>query len=227
MQSIYKITSPTGSIYVGKTKDIDKRFSYYKNISCKTQVKLYNSLKKHGWENHTFEVLETVEDSNVSQREIYWIGLLKTNYKRFPKNNGMNLTDGGENNTGNNIVRVYEYTIDGVFKSEWASQTDAVNYYNLPANRIAQACKGKLKTTNGSRWSYVKVDNLGPLKWRKDCKHQNIVQLDSDENIIARWANTGEIIRSNPDYQYAGIINCLKMKRPTYKSFKWSYDTAF
>jgi group I intron endonuclease len=64
---IYMITSPTGRIYVGSTIDIDYRFSQYKRLQCKNQIKLYNSLIKHGFEKHNFEVI--------------WAGLLKNMLK--------------------------------------------------------------------------------------------------------------------------------------------------
>jgi group I intron endonuclease len=57
MPFIYKITSPSGKVYVGSTgKDtVEARWFDYKKLSCKSQVKLYNSFKKHGVENHIFE----------------------------------------------------------------------------------------------------------------------------------------------------------------------------
>lgn len=50
---IYKITSPTGAIYIGQSNNIWKRMGDYKRISCK---KLYNSILSHGWEAHKFEI---------------------------------------------------------------------------------------------------------------------------------------------------------------------------
>lgn len=40
---IYKITSPSGRIYIGSSKNIRRRFYSYKNLHCKDQPKLYNS----------------------------------------------------------------------------------------------------------------------------------------------------------------------------------------
>lgn len=49
MIGIYKITSPTGKVYVGQSVDIEKRWNQYKNEN-KSFVgpRLYNSLLKHG-----------------------------------------------------------------------------------------------------------------------------------------------------------------------------------
>lgn len=71
MIGIYKITSPTGRVYIGQTVDIVRRFKQYKKgISCSTQVKLHSSLQKHGISNHLFEVVEECEVSYLNEREI-------------------------------------------------------------------------------------------------------------------------------------------------------------
>ena len=54
---IYKITSPSGKVYIGETGDLKKREYQYRTLQCKSQRFLYHSLKKYGWENHTFEVI--------------------------------------------------------------------------------------------------------------------------------------------------------------------------
>ena len=43
MVGIYKITSPSGKIYIGQSWNISDRISRYKTIRCKTQGKIYNS----------------------------------------------------------------------------------------------------------------------------------------------------------------------------------------
>jgi len=57
MIGIYKITNPTGKVYIGQSWNINKRKVFYSNLLCKRQVKIYNSLKKYGWENHKFEIV--------------------------------------------------------------------------------------------------------------------------------------------------------------------------
>ena len=54
MIGIYKITSPTNKIYIGQSIDIENRFTKYKSLDCKNQVRLYNSLKKYGFDKHKF-----------------------------------------------------------------------------------------------------------------------------------------------------------------------------
>jgi group I intron endonuclease len=73
--SIYKITSPSRKVYIGLTFNIYSRKSHYKNLFCKSQTKIYLSLLKYGWEQHTFEVIEVIDECNeitLYEREIYW-----------------------------------------------------------------------------------------------------------------------------------------------------------
>lgn len=72
MVGIYKITSPSGKVYVGQSSNIPIRFSYYLKLRCKQQKKLYNSLKKYGVENHKFEVIEECNFFKLNERERYW-----------------------------------------------------------------------------------------------------------------------------------------------------------
>jgi len=92
ISGIYKITSPTNKIYIGRSKDIINRIVHYKNVLCKSQTKIYYSLKKYGWENHKFEILCQCSESELNNLEKYYIEL----YQSFNSEYGLNLTSGGE-----------------------------------------------------------------------------------------------------------------------------------
>lgn len=87
MIGIYKITSPSNKIYVGQSINIEKRFKSYSKLHCYQQYKLYNSLKKYGYKQHIFEILEecTIEQLNIKER--YW-----QDYYDVLSKNGLNLT---------------------------------------------------------------------------------------------------------------------------------------
>lgn len=57
MTGIYKITSPSGKVYIGQSRVLKSRLSTYKNVNCPNQIYLYRSLKKYGFDSHKFEVL--------------------------------------------------------------------------------------------------------------------------------------------------------------------------
>lgn len=78
---IYKITSPSGKVYIGQTWDSKKRFSNYKNLYCKTQIKLYNSLKKYGFDNHIVEIIHELPEDVTQEVMDNYEGLYISQYK--------------------------------------------------------------------------------------------------------------------------------------------------
>lgn len=69
---IYKITSPSGKIYIGQSKNIKNRLKKYKSLSINKQPKIERSIKKYGWDNHNFEIIEECLLDDLNNRERYW-----------------------------------------------------------------------------------------------------------------------------------------------------------
>ena len=91
MQGIYQITNPEGKTYIGLSKNIEKRWESYKHytgIAKNSSIKF--SLKKYGYENHKFEVLEEVQGDGkkLRERERYWIGKTNSLTKGLNDNRG-------------------------------------------------------------------------------------------------------------------------------------------
>lgn len=72
MIGIYKITSPSGRVYIGQSNNICKRKEVYKNNRCYSQNRIYNSILKYGFDNHKFEVIEECEIEKLNEREREW-----------------------------------------------------------------------------------------------------------------------------------------------------------
>jgi group I intron endonuclease len=72
MIGIYKITSPSGKIYIGQTTNFIKRKNYYKNGAKPYQVRIYNSLQKYGYNAHTIEFIEECLVEKLNERERHW-----------------------------------------------------------------------------------------------------------------------------------------------------------
>ncbi len=78
--------------YVGQSVDIESRWrKHYKNIKCKTQVKLYRALLKYGYDGFDKVVLDVCDRVEwiLDYREMHWIRILNS------LKNGYNLTEGG------------------------------------------------------------------------------------------------------------------------------------
>src|SRR2546423_15127104 len=88
---IYKITSPSGKIYIGQSINIMARMYRYKEGHCKEQTALHRSIKKYGWGNHIFEIIHECVREKLNELEKYYIQLFQT----FNSKNGLNLQNGG------------------------------------------------------------------------------------------------------------------------------------
>jgi hypothetical protein len=92
---IYKITNPKGKIYVGQSVNIKRRFTHYKNLKeIKSQKKIYYSIKKYGYDQHKFEILEICNRDELNEKEKHWIKFYDC------CNTGLNISDGGEGSFG-------------------------------------------------------------------------------------------------------------------------------
>jgi len=69
---IYKITSPSGRIYIGQAIDFEVRIARYKTLKCEGQRRLYASLKKYGCEAHIIELIDNCAGVDLNERERYW-----------------------------------------------------------------------------------------------------------------------------------------------------------
>ncbi len=110
MGFIYKITSPTNKIYIGKTYCVKQRLSDYRYLRGRNKKSIIlDSILKYGLSNHVFEIIEEISDDLMNEREIYWINELKT--YAYENEGGMNLTKGGDgqrHSWKNDLERVAE-----------------------------------------------------------------------------------------------------------------------
>lgn len=96
MIGIYKITNKvTGKIYIGQSKQIEKRFKEHIRHSRlntrNARTPLHSDIKRYGSDNFAFEVLEECEMSLLSEREKFYIA----KYNSTNPEIGYNITKGG------------------------------------------------------------------------------------------------------------------------------------
>jgi group I intron endonuclease len=89
MIGIYKIINPKGKIYIGYSKNIERRFKEYLTLRCRSQKFLKESFQTYGVENHIYSIIEECDIENIKKREKYWIEYYNS-YK-----NGLNSNKGG------------------------------------------------------------------------------------------------------------------------------------
>lgn len=76
MIGIYKITNPFNQSYIGQSMDIEKRFEQHK-LSISSNYHLSLSFKKHGIDNHLFEVIEECDLKELFEKERHYLSFYK------------------------------------------------------------------------------------------------------------------------------------------------------
>lgn len=194
---IYKITSPTNKIYIGSSINILKRIKYYKSMNCIGQIKLYNSLKKYGWSNHKFEILEYCDKSELYLKERYYGEIFNV-----LNNNGLNLI----------LPKVGEYKI-GVSDDT--------------RKKMSESKKGKLNTFYGKNHSNEAIEKMrlyriGKIPWNKGKKgvpnlSKSKCVLDLETGIL--YNSCKECCDFNPYYKYSTLRSKLNGRQKNNTKF--------
>ena len=173
---VYKITSPSGKVYVGSTRNTTKRWSIYNNLNCKDQRKLYNSLRKYSPDKHIFEVVWEGPHSDMFKmerligEELDVLGKNGLNcqlpgYGDVPvRYSGEVLNRMSESGTRPLQTPVLQYRLNGSFIKEWSSMKEAEDFYSKKVN-ISNCCSGYKKSAAGFIWTR-KEGEVYPLKIR-------------------------------------------------------------
>jgi group I intron endonuclease len=157
---VYKITSPSGRIYIGQSYNIEARFSLYRRLKGKGQRLLYNSLVKYSPDKHIFEIIHQLPN-DVTQAVLDTYEILYINLYRECGLALMNLKDGGSKGKHSNETRaIISQRIKGRSLSESHRNKISDNFkgekhpfYGKKANQshcknISNALKGKAKSDN-------------------------------------------------------------------------------
>tara|TARA_R110002153_G_C13156669_1_gene482606 strand:- start:19 stop:735 length:717 start_codon:yes stop_codon:yes gene_type:complete len=180
---IYSITNPKGRIYIGRSVNIHSREMDYKRLDCKKQPLIYNSLKKYGWENHKFEVVEECKIDDLNKREIYWGKFYNT------LKGGLNLR------LGDGINSYSDKTKIKMSMSALGSKDSAETRKNK-----SEAAKGKIKTEkHRQNLSKSATKSFG----------RKVIQMDLEGNFIKEW-DTGKQASIDLKLDYIAINNCCR-----------------
>lgn len=197
---IYKIVSPSGKIYIGQTTNLEARFKTYERLACKGQIKLYNSLKKYGWDNHTKEIIEACNNELLLERETYW----KNFYDVLNKHSLCCKIDGKGGKMGEetrikiaNAVQNYWDSIDSDLKVNRISRMKDIMIKSGSYKKIGDFHRNKKKTqehinnlkisqnkeeTVKKRKESLKLywENITPEQYKKECQLRQEVLMRED-----------------------------------------------
>lgn len=104
MGYIYKITNLVNNkAYIGQTKQpVEIRWEAHIYAAFReyddNRYYLHRAINKYGLENFNFKIIEEVPNTELDEREIYWIAYYHTYRYDEKGNQGYNLTRGGQGN---------------------------------------------------------------------------------------------------------------------------------
>jgi group I intron endonuclease len=152
MPVIYKILSPSNKVYIGQTWNYKKRMSGYKNISCKRQPKLYNSLLKYSVDNHSFTIIyELPED--ISQGVLDTYEQLYIDQYRDCGIQLMNIREAGSHgkHSQESIEKLRKVNVGRKYSDEFKKRRSEIMKGNTLRLGSSQSEETKLKMGNSRR----------------------------------------------------------------------------
>lgn len=161
MQGIYKITNQiTHKSYIGKTNNYERRMADHKRLAFQLDHKesnkaLYQSMRKYGLENFTFELIEELQDYTISgNREKFFIAL----YNSY--NDGYNETPGGDGGSepghcqggANGQAKLTEADVIQI-RTLYSQGIGRGECYKLFQNKISESGFGRVWL--GQTWTHI------------------------------------------------------------------------
>lgn len=187
---IYKIESIEGCIYIGQSIDIFSRWKRHKrSVNTNYKTKLIISLKKHGVNNHKFDIVELCDKKDLIKNEQKWIKY----YNSFNTNLGLNQSKGTgcgipseKSNKKNSNSQKLKYKAglynrnginNGMYGKGYKLNGEKNGRYGKPVEDITRK---KISNANKLYWKKIKSNNNANLlynKVRRKHDHKKILEL--------------------------------------------------
>ena len=208
---IYKITSPTGKIYIGQSIDLLKRKNDYIKLRCKDQIRLFNSINKHGWDNHVFEIIEQCEINLLNQQERYW-----QDFYNVLSSTGLNCrlttcTDKSGKMHPDSVEKMREKLIGHIPWNKGLTKEDDDRLLIF-----SEYCKNE-------RCTRIASEKEKESKRLNSPKNKPVIQLSKTGEYIAEFISISEAQRVLNLKTYTSISECCSGKRKSAYGFKWEY----
>lgn len=228
---IYKITSPTGRVYIGKTTRINDRISYYRNNNKRGQKILDSSIEKYGWDSHKFEIIDKAPVEQLNELEKKYI--VEHNSFHYDNPNGMNLTKGGEGTLGR---RHSKETIDLMIAKRTGTKHSDATKKLMSKIKKGKAPASAFYVRTEKHLEILRQNNLGRIvsedevNRRKQSRlnslikeHEAILQIDTEGNIVKEWQILPKDIAKHFGICDTNIIKCLKGRNKSSLGYIWKY----
>ena len=219
MIGIYKIISPSNKIYIGQSINIKQRkqsYSYFNSYKKSIGPKLFNSLKKYGFENHIFEIIEECSIDQLNEKETYWkqyyLNILNNNWKQ--------------------VLFCELYDRGGGPKSEQTKFKQSISqklHLSKPEIKEKRKINCKIaankpgvqeKAVANTDWNKREENRMLSMDYTKLKKP--ILQYDLEDNFIKEWLGFIDI-KKELNFDSSLIRKSCKNSQKTAYGYKWKY----
>ena len=236
---IYKLTSPSGSVYVGQSLNLKKRLGEYRRLDCIGQPKIFNAISKYGWKNINVTILwQTKNIERYRNIKITLDAIEKYAIKKYDcVANGYNSREGGTNGythsdetirmiSESNMIEVNQYSLDGNFIKTWPSATTIFDVLGISIPHINTICNGhnQRKTAGGYMWRFASygMDNIKPFKCNRGSNRLKINQYSLEGQFIKTWESMANVENKTGIPNSKVAMACMG-KRLSTGGYQWRY----
>ena len=219
MIGIYKITSPTGRVYIGQSTDINRRWSQYKHkykhLDSNTS-KLFNSFKKYGFKSHIFEVKERCNINELNNRERYW----QEFYNVIEE--GLNCKFVETDEKSGHFSEEIKKKISRANKGK-PSPMKGKTHTEETKKKMSELAKNRKQILFGFFGKHTEESKKKMSDARKGKPAPNrkvVLQIDLDGNIIKEW---NSVVEAQTELNINGIKNVVTGRAKTSGGFYWKY----
>lgn len=203
---IYKITNPTGKIYIGQSSDCNVRERIYRNYKGNDTSLIGYSIRKYGWDQHKFEVIHKCNLEELDTWEIHFITLYDTLLTRH----GLNLKPGGSIGAG------YKFTDEQ--RKQRSQQLRGENNPMYGKHNSPEAIEKIRAKTKGVAKSEVARKNINTNHFRKP-----IAQYTRSRIFIRNWSSAKEASDST-GLNHAVILRVCDGKGHSCGGYHWKHQ---
>lgn len=217
---VYKHTSPDGRVYIGITSQKPEA-RWQSGNGYKGNTYFTRSIKKHGWENFTHEILYTgLTVEEAKEKEIRLIAEYKSNKRKY----GYNISSGGESKKGTHISE---------------RQKQVIREDNI-GKIVSEETRKKLSVASKRTWSnpefvkYMREINTGennPVYGRKMTdedkikrKAKSVVQYSKDGELVAEYISIHDA-NSKTGVHRGDITKCCEGIYKQAGGYVWKYKS--
>lgn len=153
---IYKFTCKINQkSYIGQSSNINNRYNSHMNNYLNKNLndyntKFYKALRKYGFENFNFEILEIINDiSKLNKREIYWIDKFNSFKEGYNSNKGgEKVTERGCDHPNAKLSDEQVLQIKLLLLNSLITQKNLSKKFNVTQSLVSNINKGR-------KWSHL------------------------------------------------------------------------